>query len=272
MLNTIRITNEQIALELFSGADAKNLLINAIPKMIDNIKGFLNLHTTDEPAISLTVKENNFIRTISDKPYSEISLLGAFVPEGLITTYLEYSTPLLHAVEHASVISTKTISNYTTFLAKLASVNGYEKSSFNQESDYKLLEKQRDVINTEIGRCFKPGSSKTDVFVEDVIARGNEWAKVFEINTKMINLINSVNRKELNKKIAECSELLDLITKKIKNNEFENISKENVNNLSMGAYQIARELEHFSVTYYRVVSLSESINRTVALLMDVYKL
>jgi len=56
---------------------------------------------------------------------------------------------------------------------------------------------------------------------------------------------------------------LETILDKIKRNEFQQMSPEVINNLSEGTYQMARELEFYSVIYFKVQVFINSINKTI---------
>ncbi|EKD22668.1 MAG: hypothetical protein ACD_84C00015G0001 [uncultured bacterium] len=49
---------------------------------------------------------------------------------------------------------------------------------------------------------------------------------------------------------------------KIKRNEFDGMSPEIIRNLSDGAFQVASELEFYSVMHYRVTAYANAVTRT----------
>jgi hypothetical protein len=75
--------------------------------------------------------------------------------------------------------------------------------------------------------------------------------------------INKIERSHLNKKVDECVEMLDRISNRIHEGHFDKVSPAILIDLSDGAFQVASELEFYSIVYYRVLGLSESISRTI---------
>jgi len=272
MLNSLRIQNERVAIEAFAGANVQSLLSNTFPALLSDIKGFFGSFTSDTPAIALSPKERDFVKELAKHAYGNLSPLAAFVPEGLDTTYLKYSNILLNAAEHVSHLTIAVLPSYANFLSSLINNQDAKLSTISFNKIYQELTVKREVLNQELGLCFKRGSTKTEVTFGDVVARNNDWEKVFVVNAEMLKHVNSVDRKVLNKKIQECSELLEVIMLKMKRNEFENMSPEVIINLSNGAYQVARELEFFSVTYFKVVAYTNAVNRTIDHFKNVFSI
>lgn len=264
MLNSLRIQRDATALESFNTADLPSLLRNVFPGMVSEFKGFINKFVPDEPAIALTSKQNDFLKEVMKHSYMDISPLTAYVPEGLNVSYYKYSEHLLPAAKYAANILSGTLSAYTVFLSQLISNKDQKFSTTSFMATYKGLDNARNKMNMDLGGCFKRGSTVTDVTFGDVVDRNADWQHVFQVSNEVTKLINTVDRKALNKKIAECAELLNIIMEKIKRNEFDGISPQAINNLADGTYQIASELEMFSVIYYKVSAYAESINRTIA--------
>lgn len=262
-LNGSRILSSQIKMEAFSGGSVKSLINDSLPVLITDIKSFFNRFTSDTPTIGLRSNQRDFIKDVSKHAYLDIAPLTAYVPEGLSTTYLEYSKPLLESALHASGMLKSTLSDYTLFLGNLINNADSRLSVTNFTREHEKLERNRHILNGDIGDCFDKGSVRSEVSVDKVIDRNSDWEAVFNNINSAVKLIESVDRKALNKKIAESVTLLDIILKKIERDEFSGMSPEGINNLSMGAYQMASELEFFSITYYRILALATSVDNTL---------
>ena len=263
MLNHSRIISQRVALESFAGANATELLTNTFPNLYEGIVKFFGTFNPNEPSVELNKDEIKFIKSLEAHKYSDLMPLLAYVPDGLNTDYLSYAKTLLPAAAHAATILSNTLSKYTVFLGGLINNQDSKFSTNSFEITYRELERVRDDLNKKIGMCFKHGSSKSEVTYGDVVTRNNDWERLLPIVRNMTQLINGVDRKQLNNKIKECGELLDVILKKVENKEFEGMSPEAITNLSDGAYQMARELEFFSSVYYRVMSLTTCIKHTM---------
>jgi hypothetical protein len=81
--------------------------------------------------------------------------------------------------------------------------------------------------------------------------------------------LEAVNRKAIKKEIDNCVDYLALIADSIKRNKTKTRA-EAAERLSLGAYQVAKEMEYFSISYYRALGLNSAIEDTVAHVRKVY--
>ena len=271
MLNLLRIQRDTVALEAFLISDIQGLLKNVFPTIQGEFNSFVNNFAPDAPGIALTSKQNEFVREISKHSYLDIAPLSAFVPEGLCITYAEYMPHIDAATDHCASIMNKVLSPYSIYLSQLVSNSEQKLATSSNDSFYRELEKSRGAINAKLGSCFKHGSTKTDLTIGDVVSRNSEWPYIFKMSNDITGEMNSVNRKDLNKKIIECSHLLDIVKNKIARNELEGMSPQAIKNIADGAFQVASELEMYSAVFYKTASLVESINRTVSHFETVFK-
>jgi len=263
MLNTIRIQNQRLALEAFAGANVAQLLSDTFPSVVAGVKSFFNIFTADTPAIAFTFNEYNVVRDIRTHTYTDLMPLAAFVPEGLDVTFIKYSVPLLKSAEHISLFVQKVLPTYTTFLGQLINNHDSQLSTVSFSKAFMELTAKREVLNDELGKCFKLGSSKSEVTYGNVINRNNDWESLLKVSAEIAKIVNTIDRRALNKMIHECTSMLETILDKIKRNEFQQMSPEVINNLSEGTYQMARELEFYSVIYFKVQVFINSINKTI---------
>jgi hypothetical protein len=252
-----------VALEAFSGANISETLQNAFPVLVDTLTSVFNKFVPGSTAISLTSKQSDFLRNVNSHSYLDISPLTAYVPEGLSVQYLDYCKVMMPAVEHASEILNGVLSQYSVFLSQMIGNPDHRGSMNSFDHVYNDLNKERAKLNENLGDCFKVGSTKSEVNIGAVVSRNSDWHSVIESVEKMSKLVNSVDRKALNKKIAECTDLLKVIMRQIDDGSFEGASPETATNLSNGAYSVASELEFFSVMYYKTATFTEAVDRTM---------
>ena len=270
-LNGMRIQVAQVGMEAFAGANIAKLMTDTLPSLVTDVKMFFGRFNPNELGITLKINEREFIKEINKHSYLDISPLAAFVPEGLDVPYLQYTIVLEGAAMHISNILTGVMNSYSVFLGQLISNPDAALSTVSFNKDHESLEKSRLQLNMELGACFKNGSTKTEVSIKDVVDRNSDWAEVIKSANTIMELVNSVNRNVLNKKINECSEYLDIILEKIKRDELKNLSPEGIKNLSLGAYNIASELEFYSAIYYKALAYITSIEQTTEHFEKVFK-
>lgn len=270
MINALRIERDRIALEASVSLNLQSLLKDTFPSIVAGFAGFVGGFSPKAPAIQLTSKQSEFIRELTKHPYLDIAPLAAYTPEGLNVSYLHYLQKLTPAVLHAVQIL-PTLSEYATFLAVLLTNTDQKFASSPVPRKFADMEKNRQLLNHDLGVCFFKGSTRTERTMGDVVDRNNEWTAVFHQSDELVKQVNSVDRGALNKKVAECVELLEKIKTSVEKGNLEGVSSSVVVKLADGAYTVASELEFYVVTYYKVAALAESINRTVAHFKKVFE-
>lgn len=271
MLNSLRIQAAQVSLESISGADIRNLLTNAFPSIVSEVKSYFSQFNPSDRSVMLAFDKYGFNKELGKHNYMDIGPLSAFIPEGLDVKYIPYSEELVKAAEHAAKVLSGTMATYTVFLSQLINNADAKLASDSFDKVYENLSKEREQINAALGKCFKKGSTKSETTISEVVDRNNDWQKVFENADVMVKLIESVDRKALNKKIEESTKLLEVIMEKIRRDEFVGMSPEVIRNLSDGAYCMASELEFYSVTHYKILAFTTCLNRTIDHFEKVFK-
>ncbi|MDR3392321.1 MAG: hypothetical protein P4L77_11365 [Sulfuriferula sp.] len=252
---------EVVALEAYGSSDLVGLVRRVFPTIQNGLAAFKD-QFGQAPAISITGDQKAFLRdTIAKRTYNTLEPLSAYVPEGLKVSFMEYATTLFPAVEHA-MGSVSVINTFATFLATLVSNKSSTLETASMKRIYTDLAKRRTELAQNVAKCFN-NTTKTDVHVEDVIKRNSEWATVFETVEALSKDINRIERSLLQKKVAECNDLLDRIGRLIGEGHFEKVSPEVIMDLSDGAFQVAAELEFYSVIYYRVQAFTVAVSRTM---------
>ncbi len=251
-----------VALEAYTVDDLQGLVRRVFPSIQKGMASFKNVFSS-EHAIGLTGRQRDFLKITDKRTYPSLMPLTAFVPEGLKVSYLDYAQALSPAVEHACQ-APSVINQYAIFLAMLVSNRSAIFETQAQTKVYTALGKERDSLNKEIGKCFTPGGNKTDVKIQDVVGRNSDWPSIMTATDDMSKAMNKVDRTHLNKKVEECVELLGHIGKAIAAGEFDKVAPAVIMDLSDGAYQVAAELEFYSVMFYRLDALCKSMDRTIA--------
>lgn len=269
MLNSLRIQRDTVALEFNVGGQLSSFFTNVIPEMINTFKGFAPSVDSGQPPIALTNDQRSFLKEISKHTYLDLAPLTVYVPEGMCVTYAEYVERLDVSVDHAMHVIDTALAPFTTYLSQLISNSDQRFDSKAHDTIFSLMEQGRKQANVAIGECFKRGSTQTQVKYSDAIARNADWESVLHNCDHLSNEMNRIDRKMIQKKVKECAELLDIIMAKAKRGEFNDASEVVVKNIAEGTFQIASELEFFSVTYYRVAAQLSAVNSTMEKLREI---
>jgi hypothetical protein len=271
-LGYLKHHRDVVALETFSVAtlDVNAMLKNIFPEIKKHFFEFTSRFSANDAPIPLSRDERAFVRLLEKHNYVDIAPLGVYVPEGLNVDYVSFAQALKRGAEHAAKVQ-DLLNKYTVYLAMLVTNEFQRFETQNSAAVYKGLQEEREEILREIGGCFKQGSHETKRKYDEVVKRNADWPIVFgEIET-LGKLTNSVNRNVLNTKVKEATALMEKVINMLREGKMEGSAPEVAQELSDGAYQIASELEFFSVMYYRVLAFVTAVNATTDKVTEVLK-
>lgn len=272
--STLSIISKQLSLEGYAQegfigdfANYVSNIFNAFRHTGDmlEVKGFTR-HPDQNP---LTKEGKLFINTVNSVVYADIMRLSATVPEGMSCTYLEMLTPLLETSEYLKGVQAHVVQPYSVYLASFLSNENTSLSTESKRFEYKKLETDRDQRLAEFSKLYDTDSYGTKTTVGKVISRNADWQPVLVMQQKIIANLEAVNRKAIKREIDNCVDYLALIADSLKRNKTRT-SPEATERLSLGAYQVAKEMEYFSISYYRALGLSAAIESTMEHITNVY--
>lgn len=269
MLQTLEHRARLVALEAHLISDVANLVRGVAHDVSEAFGDFVAHIKPTLPGITVASNNTPFLREIVKHNYMALRPLQCFTPEGLKVTYLEYLEALAPAVEHAAAVGSNVLNPYASFLADMVTNRDGALRSKDFSASYAALGAKRELLQAQLGKCFSKGGHESSAELGKVVARMNDWQPVLAGVDACAVAINKVDRKALDKKMHECVELLDILQKKLERNEYGDVSPEVANNLASGAFQAAKELEFFSTTYYRVLTLAEAVQKTTEQLLRV---
>jgi hypothetical protein len=265
-LQQMRHLSGVVSNEAISMAGITNSLRNFIPdvsKYFHSLAhGFVGA-VSDEKAVQLTADEKDFLKQLDGRIYLNLVPLAAHVPEGLISTYVEYLYELRASLKHSKEVSLPALSEYSVFLAKIITNREMRTDGLSKKAEYKKMEQVRESLVQMSGACFKPGSSIAVTTYGKVVARNADWSDVFSLLHEVDNLANSIDRAQLHKLAQECARQLDVIVQAVKADKFEDASPEVLVTLADGAYQCGAELEFFALTYFRTIQINTAVSDTM---------
>lgn len=264
MLQDLEVYRRRVALEATLDVANMGVLFDRVfPSIAKSFTGFMDLFSHNNPTIDLSHKQEKFLREIPKHKYLDIAPLLAYTPEGLKVTYTTYADELQPAVDHASKVLSVSLNVFSAYLSQLLTTNDGVNSSNSMKRVFSDWEKQRDHLNKGLGKCFDQGS-RTEVSIDRVIDRNGDWSKLLHTLEAMVVTMNTVNHSALKKKIDECVQLIEAVKNKGERGEMKSITPQVMDNLADGAYSVAREVEFYVATYYKVEAFSKAVDATLA--------
>lgn len=212
-------------------------------------------------ALDLNWNESKLQSKLKDRSYVDLSVLVVFTPEGMTSTYMDYATALAAAVDYVDDVG-KRIAAYRDYISQILTNRDFKHDKRSFTKQYLAMAAARQDIIDSMGVHFTKGNYAGESTYGKVLTRNADWTYVLKTMEGIHNKINRVDRRGLLNITQDTSELLGKVKEGFDKGALDNMSPEVMRNLADGAFQIASEVELFSVVYYRVQAMTEAINRT----------
>ena len=273
-LSTLNILSKQLSMEsmvLESIASDVAAYVSNIFGAFKGTSNYLNVKGFNKSpeATPLTKENKKFLELVNTVPFIEARKLRAYVPEGLNCTYLEVLNELLETSEYVKGLYAQVVHPYSLYLASFLSNKDTSMSPESKRFEYAKLEQARDARIARFAKLYSQDSYKTQVTVGDVINRTSDWNTVLLTQKAVIANFEAVDRNAIKREIDQCTSYLGLIAENLKKDD-QRSRPEAAERLSLGAYQVAKELEYFSNSYYRALGVNAAITHTVEGITEVF--
>jgi len=259
---------KQLRAELSQEAFDLSKLTGAFKKIADKVKDLFTVGSSianiDGKIGMLPKDQTKFIKLVNSMPYPSIIKVEAFVPGGMNATYLHYLEALLPATEHYKKIQPQVMDPYNQYLGRLLSDRKFSKSAGDDKRLVNDLARGRQHYMDAMAKCFGRNLITTNTTIGAVISRHADWATVFTKLNAAISNMEQVKISDLKNTLHQCTEIIELIIKELQSPGADKaFSQEAAARMSDYSYEVAKELEMYSLTYYRVLSLKGAIELTM---------
>lgn len=211
-----------------------------------------------------TDKEN-----ISASDFQDFTNVNITIPESFTGNLYEYSEFLDRSWKflHANVFP-----QLDLFYASLASFASNKEAKIllkDTSKVYDTLESEYDSLSKEATTYFgkvlhnsstgKLGSAFSDM---------DQYRNCSKTALRLVEELSNDDIKQINVKLEKIVSVLDTIIEEAKAGNYDRASFESVKSLAKGTYSLARVIEFYPVTYYRVKDLAFSMNENRKVVSD----
>jgi len=229
-------------------------------KAITNMVGTVLNGLINQPKLAtmpLAADREKFLEFIKQIPYTSLMNMKVGIPEGMCVTYLHYIEVLEKNIEAIGSMHNEVLIPYVKLMSKIASDRDTIMSTDSQFDKILELEKKRDLVYDEIGRCFDK-SNVAYVKYKEVIERNADLAPVLNKLNKLTQVCNSIDHDGIIKDIKLANNYLTAIKANIDEDSAysKTISKQTVEKLANSTFQVAKEIEAVSDYHFKVAVLN----------------
>lgn len=269
----LRLATEDIRGAVAAGMDSFHFFSGKLSELLPGIvRAFQNTDKTSsyENLAPLKDDQRAFTELVNKHSYLELREIKGYIPQGFQATYLQGLEVLMDATTRCTRIQGQVVQPFLEFLAPLVS----HKEAFQRPGDQAAFFTRLGEERTELYKRQKAlYASRTDTRAKigQLAERNADWTTVLQLLNRIVAELESIKRDELDMRIKHAEDYLVIIEGRLKGQELPDVSPEVTQALAEGAYQIACELEFFSMTYYWVLAMQTAIRDSMLEIARVVK-
>lgn len=257
--------NNRIALEADFLADLSKTIAAIVPNMVSATKEFLS---TRQFVPNEAKPRPDFLAKMDKLNYAALMALEINVPEGFAGNLETYTKLLQESAVHAAGVVQDVLEPYNKFLSGLISNDNARMDSSNVLVRLARRETPRENHNRQIDKQFRLAATNGTAKYGKVIGRNSEWDGIVLGLVAAGKTMAYAPNDTVQKSVDTCLELLDALKTQAKTGGLDKTSGAQLRNLSEGTLSVAREVEFFSITSYRLHLMNVALERNIALINE----
>lgn len=253
---------EMLALESENSNNILKSAVNLIPSVMSDLSNSMNGLLELGKVFSFSDLKSKLHSTFfTARPIPEDVLRKLFVPipEGFIGNYDSYQNSLFSCIEYYEDVTVPMLREFYVTVAAFVTNKDRKLSIKDDVSKYKKTENERSKIIKEVSAHFNKGITGRALFHE-VFNDFTEFKKVCNDNNTLIKRLDHIDLKRVASQVKKIVDTLDIAIKSAQNGDYDKASNEALMNLATGTYELAQQVEFFSVTAYRIKALTFAIS------------
>lgn len=261
---SLELLQQRIALESEFLANFTRTVKEVVPSIVDAVKGYFAEHPVAQPVkFASDAPMPQFVRLMNQHNYLHTSKLGMYVPEGFSGSLVAYAEHLYTCAAHASLVVSDVLTPYNQFLSSLISTDQTRLSTRDPLAFLDTIQRSREALNAQVGQHFKAGSTISRTTVGEVIQRNKDWEALLHLMPKLKDKMTSVTPQAVNKAMDDTLSLLDAVKVSATSGDLSQISAQTLRALGQHTLSVAREVEFYSITYFRVQVLDKAVEDSI---------
>lgn len=240
-----------------------------MPSLFQGLKSAFTGDLMPSDAVQFTRDQRKFLEMIEKHNYFDLQPLKVYTPESLKASYTQYSAQLMMAVERTVSGIDALVENFSVLIANLVTNRGSQLSTKDVANIYKRVGDDRKQTAAALDACFDFNQHLTESTYGRAVSRNADWNDVFKNVIMTGDRINTVDRAKLKKQLAGIASSMDVLIKMQEDGKLDDIAGEMVTAIAEGSWQVAKEIEYYSILHYRVIAFDKAVEDSVVRLKKI---
>lgn len=249
------------------------LVDEKLPGFVASVRTFFQNVVRSAPKFHV-VDNRNLVRNLKDGKvqYTDIAKLSIYVPPGLSCDYLTWLDTLEEAADITLTIEERVLDPFLSWVGLLASDDSRMLSRRVKEGLADTEFANLEQIKSDIDQCHDR-RGKDEAPYGDVLSRNKDWDAVIERTNTLNERTARVNPSTIHEKTETLVGYLESLSKALSdpdyvdklNDEYGKLfNRDIVQTLSQMTYDVALEIEFFSVYVYYLETTTQAVEDSIA--------
>lgn len=268
---------EQLALESGFLSNLSQGLKKIIPSLLDKLHDAVGMlaGATSEVAppttstiANLTSIQKQALQKMKALDFLVFAETPVQVPEnfyGDLHSYLQTLNGMASKV-YSGVIAL--LGEYNVILSSFINNREVQTGLKTHEALFRGVQGAREQREKVIHHFFPKATGKSRLPLRMIMKRGAELEPTFREANKLRGEHGKQNLAQVNAMVQQSVDLLKIVLSQLQNSPNNNVSPEATMDVSKGAYQIAKEVEHLAAFHFQLVTALKSVDDLCTTIMD----
>lgn len=252
---------DQLALESGFLSNLSQGLRKIIPSLLDKLQGSVSMlsgvmsedKTATVGTSQLTPRQKETLLKVKALDFLVFAEVPIQVPEnfkGNFHSYLQALNGLSPKVYGG--VSTL-LGEYNAILSSFVNNREVQTGLKTHEALFRGVQGARDHREKIIRHYFPKTTGKSRLPLKEVLAKAGEFESTFRESNKLQGDHVRQNLTQINSMVQQATDLLKIVLKQVEENQNGKVSPEATMDISRGAYEVAKEVEHLASFHYQVM-------------------
>ena len=261
-LNDLSFALESLDTRIAMESGFINGIANTIRDVVPNLifganKIFASIKGLDKYDLRyLDVKMHIMKRILTEDNFVDISGIPVVIPEGMSSSFHMICEAIQKQVTYANNTYPRLV-DYSKFISSLISSSDGRRSLKDYSALMKAVDAERETVSKEYANCIQSGSTKSIADYGDVTENNGNWLLCNQILLDTIEKAKVHKVKDIESFVNEITLLLDNLNTRIRSGTVLDMTTETLKSLSAMTVTIAREVEMYAITLYRLSEIKK---------------
>lgn len=250
---------EHLALEASVSFNMAGGLKSIIPGLLDQIStvssvinNFLASDKQTESKINLTADQKLAVQKLKAVSLLNYGDIGVMTPENFKGNLHQYVVALLTLSPKVYGSINELLGEYNGILSSFITNREDKTTLKTHEAFFRRIQRARIERENAIKHFFPKVTGKSRLPMKEVLSRVAEFETLLVDINKLSHTQQNQNLGQVSNMVQQSTDLLNIIHKSIKEDTKMVVGPEATMNISKGAFEVAKEVEHLATYHYQV--------------------